>query len=170
MSTGVFKILIAKYLIWGISNRFQLLSPTQGQILYTLLTRPPLSTHRSEILVRLACMKHAASVRPEPGSNSPLSEIFFLTTLSCLDSFRFAWLSPLRCLSSFFKLTGIYSSSLFLLFCFQSSNIFWIQLARSFFLLRCPSFPLYYIKGFSLSREGKTSFSVAPQHTHLTRH
>ena len=74
MSTGVFKISISANLIWGISNRFQLLSPTQGQILYILLTRPPLSTHRSELLVRLACMKHAASVRPEPGSNSPLSE------------------------------------------------------------------------------------------------
>ena len=33
-----------------------------------LLTRPPL-TRRS---VRLACLKHAASVYPEPGSNSPL--------------------------------------------------------------------------------------------------
>ena len=29
---------------------------------------------RRDLIVRLACMKHAASVRPEPGSNSPLSE------------------------------------------------------------------------------------------------
>ena len=29
-------------------------------------------------LVRLACVKHAASVRPEPGSNSPLIEEPFL--------------------------------------------------------------------------------------------
>ena len=76
MSTGVFKISISTNLIWGISNRFQLLSPAQRQILYILLTRPPLSSDRSQILVRLACIKHAASVRPEPGSNSPLSESF----------------------------------------------------------------------------------------------
>nr|GEU67532.1 hypothetical protein DCAR_032037 [Tanacetum cinerariifolium] len=35
---------------------------------YTLLTRPPLET---PLPVRLACVKHAASVHPEPGSNSP---------------------------------------------------------------------------------------------------
>ena len=29
--------------VWGISSRFQLLSPSKGQINYTLLTRPPLS-------------------------------------------------------------------------------------------------------------------------------
>ena len=46
-----------------------LLFPTIGQVTYVLLTRPPLS-HRSET-VRLACIKHAASVCPEPGSNSP---------------------------------------------------------------------------------------------------
>jgi hypothetical protein len=36
-----------------------------------LLTRSPLINHRNGIIVRLACVKHAASVRPEPGSNSP---------------------------------------------------------------------------------------------------
>ena len=36
-----------------------------------LLTRSPLTHHRSDEPVRLACVKHAASVRPEPGSNSP---------------------------------------------------------------------------------------------------
>ena len=47
-----------------------------GQVAYALLTRPPLSTQsfdRSfihELLARLACVKHAASVHPEPGSNS----------------------------------------------------------------------------------------------------
>ncbi|KAL2542829.1 hypothetical protein Adt_03807 [Abeliophyllum distichum] len=35
---------------------------------YALLTRPPLET---PLPVRLACVKHAASVHPEPGSNSP---------------------------------------------------------------------------------------------------
>ena len=34
-------------------------------------TRSPLSPGRSPVLARLACMRRAASVRPEPGSNSP---------------------------------------------------------------------------------------------------
>ena len=47
-----------------------------GQVAYALLTRPPLSMaslDRSFIppyTARLACVRHAASVRPEPGSNS----------------------------------------------------------------------------------------------------
>ena len=62
----------------GISVRFQTLSPSERQIAYALLTRSPLSCYsicRSFInnnSVRLACVKHAASVRPEPGSNSLL--------------------------------------------------------------------------------------------------
>ena len=47
------------------------------QVPHALLTRPPLasaSLHPEGIrptrLVRLACVKHAASVHPEPGSNS----------------------------------------------------------------------------------------------------
>ena len=55
----------------GISSRFQLLSPSERQVAHTLLTRPPLS-HLSKLkcFVRLACVRHAASVHPEPGSNS----------------------------------------------------------------------------------------------------
>ena len=45
---------------------------------YSRVTRPSATVHsklhseefRSEFLVRLACVRHAASVRPEPGSNS----------------------------------------------------------------------------------------------------
>ena len=60
----------------GISNHFWLLSPCIRQVTHALLTRPPLEInqiHRSlnEVFpVRLACVKHAASVHPEPGSNS----------------------------------------------------------------------------------------------------
>ena len=60
----------------GMSNCFQLLSPSVGQIAHALLTRPPLSPLsfgrilNPVVLVRLACVKHAASVHPEPGSNS----------------------------------------------------------------------------------------------------
>src|SRR5699024_3898297 len=61
-------------LISGISHDFSRLSRSQGQVTHVLLTRSPL-LHQVQALsfsVRLACVKHAASVRPEPGSNSPL--------------------------------------------------------------------------------------------------
>ena len=50
----------------GISSRFQLLSRTKGQIptCYSPVR------HSIKDSVRLACVKHAASVRSEPGSNS----------------------------------------------------------------------------------------------------
>ena len=54
----------------GINNRFQLVSRTQGQVAHALLTRPPLIRGRSPVTVRLECVMHAASVNPEPGSNS----------------------------------------------------------------------------------------------------
>ena len=46
------------------------------QVIHALLTRPPLGKYDSIrklpliYLVRLACVRHAASVHPEPGSNS----------------------------------------------------------------------------------------------------
>ena len=58
--------------ISGFTSRFQQLSPSSRHITYILLTRAPLVS-RVQVLsvtVRLACVKHAASVRSEPGSNS----------------------------------------------------------------------------------------------------
>ena len=55
----------------GISPGFPRLSQCEGQVAHVLLTRSPLITSRRRITARLACVKHAASVRPEPGSNSP---------------------------------------------------------------------------------------------------
>ena len=54
-----------------------------------LLTRPPLqlsASTREERSVRLACIRHAASVRPEPGSNShnKVRTIFRLLSSICL--------------------------------------------------------------------------------------
>ena len=63
-------------MLCGISSRFQLLSPSERQVAHALLTRPPLSLpslhpkNPIRSFVRLACVRHAASVRPEPGSNS----------------------------------------------------------------------------------------------------
>src|SRR6201996_336467 len=55
----------------GIRPSFPSLSRSAGQITHVLLTRSPLEHPRRGLSVRLACVKHAASVRPEPGSNSP---------------------------------------------------------------------------------------------------
>ena len=55
----------------GISPSFERLSQTGRQVVYVLLTRAPLYSPSEEgFLVRLACVRHAASVRSEPGSNS----------------------------------------------------------------------------------------------------
>ena len=75
----------------GISSRFQLLSPSYGQVAHALLTRPPLSSLNasrrinSKSSVRLECVMHAASVHPEPGSNS--RKIYIISTLRWLQSF-----------------------------------------------------------------------------------
>jgi hypothetical protein len=55
----------------GIRPSFPGLSRSAGQITHVLLTRSPLEHPRKGLSVRLACVKHAASVRPEPESNSP---------------------------------------------------------------------------------------------------
>jgi hypothetical protein len=58
--------------VCGISSPFEELFPTSGQVTHALLTRLPLTRR----FVRLACVKHAASVRPEPGSNSQNKNVF----------------------------------------------------------------------------------------------
>ncbi len=69
-----------KLLLCGISTCFQMLSPTLGQVTHVLLTHPPLTQmylhfdasikNQLPEFARLACIRHAASVHPEPGSNS----------------------------------------------------------------------------------------------------
>ena len=66
----------------GIRPSFPSLSRSTGQITHVLLTRSPLEhPHQKSggLSVRLACVKHAASVRPEPGSNSPKKQTKKLT-------------------------------------------------------------------------------------------
>ena len=62
-------------MLCGISPAFAGLFPIQGQVTHVLLTRAPcahfLYCYR-KLRTRLACVKHAASVRSEPGSNSRL--------------------------------------------------------------------------------------------------
>lgn len=68
----------------GFSIRFQKLSRAHGQVTYVLLTRSPLDLEKQAFLplVRLACIRHAASVNPEPGSNSQC--VLSLLHLLCL--------------------------------------------------------------------------------------
>ena len=58
--------------ISSISTGFPELSQSLRQVAHVLHTRSPLIQEQAPFIVRLACVKHAASVRPEPGSNSPL--------------------------------------------------------------------------------------------------
>ena len=86
------------------------------QVTHALLTRPPLShqtLHPEGIevrcFVRLACVKHAASVHPEPGSNSQKKFIL---------SEQKAWLFSFR--NSFTIVMGASFQMLFDFFCFTT--------------------------------------------------
>ena len=95
----------------GISVLFRTLSPSERQVPHVLLTRPPLSKSASirklplKYSVRLACVRHAASVRPEPGSNSlkncikTLCSVFIIFQSICCSSIR-----TLACFAIFQKL------------------------------------------------------------------
>ena len=60
----------------GISFGFPKLFPTKRCMIHVLLTRTPLYSG-CPFLVRLACVKRAASVDSEPGSNSRLNRLFW---------------------------------------------------------------------------------------------
>ena len=62
-------------MLCGISTPFGVLSPSVRQVAHALLTRPPLGPSRKTTPVRLACIRHAASVHPEPGSNSSIQSL-----------------------------------------------------------------------------------------------
>src|SRR2546428_782023 len=61
-----------RMIVCGITRPLGRLSPTVGQVPHVLRTRLPLNGELPPRPVRLACVRHAASVRPEPGSNSPM--------------------------------------------------------------------------------------------------
>ena len=78
--------------LFGISTCFQVVSQAIGQVAHVLLTHPPLAlltSYRSiplRLLARLACIRHAASVRPEPGSNSHFLMFVWMFAHSFQDS------------------------------------------------------------------------------------
>ena len=99
----------------GITSRFQLLSPSTRQVTHALLTRPPLShiELQTEVIcsicfVRLACVKHAASVHPEPGSNSHKNVFALQSHTSYFVTWTFLKLNNDVCLVSY-KLTSLNS-------------------------------------------------------------
>ena len=83
----------------GFSIRFQKLSRAHGQVTYVLLTRSPLDSGKQALLplVRLACIRHAASVHPEPGSNSQNKFFEFISPTIYLR-YRFRYI---RCSNKF---------------------------------------------------------------------
>ena len=116
------------------------------QVTHALLTRPPLShktLHPEGIkvgcFVRLACVRHAASVHPEPGSNSHVKVLSsFRTTLGCSSRyycFRFVSFSETSYLLKNFR--GLVHCLVIIvpvvfLICFISDNFYILSLSRKF--------------------------------------
>ena len=145
----------------GFSYRFQQLSRAHGQVTYVLLTRSPLSLFESKLsegFVRLACIRHAASVHPEPGSNSPFDLAQTLTLRFCFF-LRYLFreygsqVIDVSCLvfkdrNVLFRLRFVQRSyiihriifhvnnffKLFLLFCFTCSNCYLYQFPNTYIL------------------------------------
>ena len=108
-----------------------------------LLTRPPLSYPRRNNSARLACIRHAASVRPEPGSNSPIKCLTcsFWNWLACENrssryTFNHSLFSFQRSMSS--SLSPLFSASTFIIYhvWFHNARYFFKFFSRSSFLLR----------------------------------
>ena len=93
----------------GISVSFPTLSRTQRQVAHALLTRPPLSIKNASrrinlsCSVRLECVMHAASVHPEPGSNSRIIISYLPSRVAITFSSSYSFLAS-------FTLLSIYNS------------------------------------------------------------
>ena len=145
------------------------------QVIHALLTRPPLS-HRTIIpegnqvkcFVRLACVKHAASVHPEPGSNSHKKFFPFqnqlanfnhslipnVTVLGCFD-FRLCCSLELILM----RISSLFSMNLSRLFHCSVIKVLCILLLFSNFY-RLSHLITYVKKFFSFFSESKTESDV----------
>ena len=116
----------------GFSIRFQKLSRAHGQVTYVLLTRSPLDLGKQAFLplVRLACIRHAASVHPEPGSNSPFDLALRCLWHLSLQLFVCFEIDVLVCIfiscSVFKDHLHLSSAHLYYQILFASSNVFLI--------------------------------------------
>ena len=136
----------------GFSIRFQKLSRAHGQVTYVLLTRSPLDLEKQAFLplVRLACIRHAASVHPEPGSNSPFDLALRCLWHLSLQLFVCFEIDVLVCIfiscSVFKDHLHLSSAHLYYQILFTSSNVFLI-----FFIF-------FYCIRFHLSFKRKLAF------------
>ena len=89
---------------WGISRRFHRLFPRNGQVAHALRTLAPVAINRtrkfSHAAPRLACVKPAASVHPEPGSNSSLYNNITLSLSLTLQFLQKNQRFSINCISS----------------------------------------------------------------------
>ena len=112
------------------------------QVTHALLTRPPLSHkifnpegNQIECFVRLACVKHAASVHPEPGSNSHVKKF---RPARIKSGFSSETMFPIYC----FKVASLieaflnYSQNLSRFFTVQLS-MFVVVIFNSLYILSC---------------------------------
>ncbi len=112
------------------------------QVTHALLTRPPLSHkifnpegNQIECFVRLACVKHAASVHPEPGSNSHVKKF---CPARIKSGFSSETMFPIYC----FKVASLieaflnYSQNLSRFFTVQLS-MFVVVIFNSLYILSC---------------------------------
>ena len=140
----------------GISSRFRELSQSTGQVAHVLLTHPPLTREMqaSPLFARLACIRHAASVRPEPGSNSPKREIRLA---------RFSCWHHLRCPNCVSSTNGVSRSKRFYssTFCCSVFNVHSVALSRQLLYhnMLSTSLSTLFKKYFS---EVKSSYVCAP--------
>ena len=154
----------------GISRTFILLSPSSRQVAHVLLTRPPLGSFRRTPPARLACVRHAASVRPEPGSNSQIKilalELLKLRSLSTVQFSKAKLYMSLRTdvARLYYHVISIMSTSNFL-FDASSSSLFILSWVLSrcqmvIFKLQCPQSGqlLYFIKPYILCQPPLTLY------------
>ena len=100
----------------GISRRFHRLSPGNGHVAHALRTLPPVAARilLSRAAPRLACVKPAASVHPEPGSNSSLYNTHISSsTPTTYSSFLKKRINALISFSVLVVLPSVFSMNLF---------------------------------------------------------
>ena len=154
-------------MLCGISSRFQLLSPSESQVAHALLTRPPLTSEVSKlssVSVRLECVMHAASVHPEPGSNSLKFCISFRALrdysryLIYMDNcFRY---TPTRSVKlSYLRALILAFSALWFIFQ-MNCRVFWLYLFKLRALLLVPLF-VHFLFCCSIFKDRRFRASVS---------
>ena len=117
-------------MLYGISTSFPVLSRLERQVAHALLTRPPLSYSRRNNSVRLECVMHAASVHPEPGSNSRLKSLYLSYLLFYCSHLGIVEISWLPSFLSFLN---------FLYFLSYFRTLYYLSIVVQFSRINCPT-------------------------------